>query len=99
MHNYVIIMLSVSVSLSAPYNLGETITHEVGHWLGLFHTFQGGCSEVNDDVADTPAAALPSYGCPPPTQDSCAGRCSKEVQEVQEVLASEVCVTGGRRHV
>ncbi len=50
--------------LFAPYDLGRTTTHEVGHWLGLRHIWGDGDCTVDDFCEDTPNAAAPSTGCP-----------------------------------
>jgi hypothetical protein len=46
------------------FNRGYTAVHEVGHWLGLLHTFENGCDSPGDAVDDTPYEALPTEGCP-----------------------------------
>ncbi|HNF70192.1 MAG TPA: M43 family zinc metalloprotease [Chitinophagales bacterium] len=60
---------------SAPYNLGRTATHEIGHWLGLTHIWgdDGNTCDGDDGIEDTPLQLGPTYGCPDfPLTDACS---------------------------
>ena len=59
---------------TAPFNLGRTATHEVGHWLNLRHIWGDGNCSVDDFVSDTPTAGAPNYTgapCTFPGPNSC----------------------------
>ncbi len=59
-----------SVNPEAPYNLGRTLTHEVGHYLLLDHIWGDGCG-TDDLVNDTPESSDPYYDCPSVGASSC----------------------------
>ncbi len=56
------------------YNLGRTLTHEIGHWFNLHHVWadDGGSCGSSDYVSDTPNQGSENYGCPAfPHTDAC----------------------------
>lgn len=59
--------------LDSDHNLGRTLTHEMGHYLGLLHTWGAGDCEENDHCADTPPVSEPVTSCASPPPPGCKG--------------------------
>jgi Pregnancy-associated plasma protein-A len=78
------------------YSLGRTATHEVGHWLNLFHTFRGGCDRKStsggDLVDDTPYVRAASYGCPRRLSNSCSNDAAPDMTMNYMDYVDDVCM-------
>ncbi|KAB2807081.1 M43 family zinc metalloprotease [Phaeocystidibacter luteus] len=72
---------------------GRTLTHEVGHFLNLYHPFQNGCGGQGDVIADTPPIASPSYGCNF-NRNTCNTGANDEPDMIENYMdyANDVCV-------
>lgn len=85
----------------SPYNLGRTATHEVGHWLGLYHTFRNGCvgttanncNSQGDLVCDTPPTSASNGGCPGP-QNTCTESPVDQIDQTMNYMdyVNDVCM-------
>ncbi|MCW2883003.1 MAG: hypothetical protein JWQ95_7103 [Sphaerisporangium sp.] len=74
------------------FSKGYTGVHEIGHWLGLLHTFENGCAPPGDSVDDTPPEALPTQGCPA-RKDTCPDLGDDPIHNFMD-YGHDRCMTG-----
>jgi len=82
---------SVPGGTLAPYNEGKTASHEVGHWAGLYHTFENGCASPGDSIQDTAPEAEPAFGCPW-GRDTCSGGGVDPINNIMD-YGDDYCLT------
>lgn len=70
--------------------LGRTLTHESGHYLGLDHTFEGGCFGLGDNCADTPPVFEANYGC-----NLTANSCTNDVPDLPDMTENYLDYSDG----
>lgn len=79
-----------TIGTSSPAKGGRTLTHEIGHYLGLSHPFDNGCGSTNcstsgDRICDTPPVADPSFGCNK-NRNSCSNDSPNELDMVENFM-------------
>lgn len=80
-----------TINTGAPYNLGRTAVHEVGHWLALKHIW--GDTYCGDDlVGDTPKQGNYTTGCPTTFRTSCGNNATGDMYMNYMDFTNDACI-------